>query len=578
MRRSLLISATLILLLIGAVMHAMPEIRMSRSAYAADGDATELDIPPGKHAVFSRLLFSIGIDNPSGEITAQDVFGDTPKNLYIYTYQEIFERPEQEAMNDLASAYGLTPTDARAVLQGSTAPLMRGKVNYAQDKAVADVTKVQRSYAEILKRRKMKYQLQLTVLPTEIFANGNLDDSGFDLIHDLNLIEEVLFIDKTKVYLNQQPFGAKKFSLEKKNSEASVVTSGSSLSSNGTTGSVSDSSSGSTVESAGQVNTYTLDDILAGTSASGGSLNYCASGSPLNKALEAYEKKGSGTGSAPSTTKSDTTTKITSTMSSVDSVDIAAIPPPELAQVPVTAAGVFAPPTESFCNEIGGTLLYTYRTKIGGTEHEIFCMSLDKKVRTYTSFSPEKSCIQCTVAAMNENMKKLLSKNITPNKLTGNTYESTKCKSAIQLSDRLNINIIMVPTPIITPSKYGPFVVGDIGKRLNAYVRNYLPYGDPKDSPPERVKDEAVANSGKGGDQVNVLDQIQSKLAANSKDIADKEAMKPIEEATSVKNASYQQMIKEMRLMTSYFQSFHDIFVRLGTTTNKICDKKDINS
>ncbi len=566
-------------------------VRITRSAFAAS-DVPVLDPPPTTHAVFSKMLQAIGIDNPSGEITSSDVFGDTPKHLYTYIYQQIFERPDQDAMMEIAGGYGLTPVDARAVLQGSVAPLMRGKINYTQDRAIADVNKIQKSYNEILRQRRMKYELQLTVLPTEIFSNGNLDDSGFDLINDLNLIEEILFIDKTKVYLNQQPFGSKSVTINntigKQGGSTSPVTPvtsgafGSSGPGGGASSGFGTTSSSTSPSSTNSAKTFTLDNILKGTAASGGELNYCASGSPLNKALDQYAKDGgtnntSGTNTGTSNGNTSTGSAATVVATTIENIDVASVIPPELVQVTATPRGVFTPPSDSFCNEIGGTLLYTYRTKIGGTEHEIFCMSVDKKIRTYTSFSPTKSCIQCVVAAMNEDMKKLLSKNITPNKLTGNMYESTKCKSAIQLSDRLNMNIIMVPTPIITPNKYGPFVVGDMTKRINAYVRNYLPYGNPKDSPPERVKDEAVANLGDAS-QINVVDQIQAQLAANRKAIADSQALQPIEQTSSAKNASYQQVIKEMRLMTSYFQSFQDIFVRLGTNAKSICDKKDVNS
>ena len=614
MKRSLLIQSTLIFLLIGAGMSVERDVglgraaRMAHSVFAA-ADVPALDPPPTTHAVFTTLLSHIqgksNASNPTsnfnGEITASDVFGDTPKNLYVYTYQQIFERPEQDAFNELARAYGLTPVDARAVLQGSVAPLMRGKRNYSQDRAIADVNKIQTSYREILRHQRMKYDLQLVVLPTEIFSNGNLDDSGFDLINDLNLIEEVLFIDKTKVYLNQQPFGPKKFSLETKKSGASSVDNtsgvignssgsagGNETGSNNTNGKASNLVNSGTSSAENRAKTYTLDDILKGSAASGGELNYCASGSPLNKALDQYNKTvgatsdgvGEGSGGRTSSGSSDYSASGngSTVAASIENIDVATITPPELAQVPVASQGAFTPATESFCNEIGGTLLYTYRTKIGGTEHEIFCLSLDKKVRSYSSFSPTKSCIQCVVAAMNEDMKQLLSKNITPNKLTGNAYESTKCKSAIQLSDRLNMNIIMVPTPIITPNKYGPFVVGDIGTKINAYIRNYFPYGSPKDSPPERINHEAQANAGAKAEQVNVIDQIQSQIAINRKNFTDRQAAQPLEQTTTSKSSAYQQTIKEMRQMTAFFQSFQDIFVRLSTNAKGVCDKEDINS
>ena len=57
---------------------------------------------------------------------------------------------------------------------------------------------------------------------------------------------------------------------------------------------------------------------------------------------------------------------------------------------------------------------------------------------------------------MNESMKVLLGKSLAPNKLTGNVYESTKCKSTLNVSDQLSMNIFLIPTPIITPQNSVP--------------------------------------------------------------------------------------------------------------------------
>ena len=64
-------------------------------------------------------------------------------------------------------------------------------------------------YKEERELQHLQADIKAAVEPSEIFANGNLDDSGFDLINDLQIIEKLLFlksnpIDVGKAYVAEE--------------------------------------------------------------------------------------------------------------------------------------------------------------------------------------------------------------------------------------------------------------------------------------------------------------------------------------------------------------------------------------
>lgn len=529
------------------------------------------------------------------EITIQDIFGVRPKNVYAHLYQELFERPEKEAIIALSAAYGLTPADAELVIQGSVTPLVRNRKNYTQDDASRDLAKIMRSYHEILANKRMERELTAIVTPTEIFANGDVGDSGFDLIHDLDLIEEILFIDKGKVYLNQKPFVSKATKLTGESGGDSTENGG--ILTYGFPENNSQEKQEKIVQNTAKTknlptpnstaNTFTLDDLI-----SGAPMNRCVATSPLQNALDEYEKrrgKNEADASTPHTSNDRGNSKSApskdASSDALSNAPISEIPAPEFAVTAVKPAGAFVGAEDNTCAQLGGTLLYSYRTKISGVEKELFCVNLIERTRTYSMYYPGRSCIQCMVAGMNESMKALLSKNLVPNKLTGNTYESAKCKSSLQLSNMLDLNVTLVPTPVITPRKYGKLPLHDIGKTWEKFAKWYRPFGMGGASDTKRTQREALQNLGGGTTgsdgkernapaQTDVLSEVQAAIAQHIGEIEQRNASLATDSLSAYKNETYQQLGNELRQMTNYFKFFQDIFTRFNEETcSKLLDK-----
>lgn len=598
MPRSLLILTNSLLIVIAMMLGVVREDGSQFTAQAA----ADQSAPPSTHKVFSRLLQSVGVDDPQGEITIDALFRTDNKNLYLYVYQQIFGRPEKDALMEVSTAYGLSPMDAQAVINGVISPLLRRQTAaYTQDRAVADMQKIRRSYERILKQQQLAYETGAMIAATEIFANGSLDDSSFDLIHDLDIIEQILFVDKAKVIMNSKLF---KNPLEKKSAfgtsssggAGGVGTSSGSGNSGGSSGddtqNDSKGGSGDTAPGAktdnegnkGAVTPATVEDVIAGKKPGEVPVDICLKDSPLNKALADNKTKASSGGKTstdiqPSSGNSGAGSSggsplpLTNTPSAPVNID--AVTPPEYRRVTTTPATPVTLPKSDLCSNVKGELQYSYpdtKKSSGGdavNTDTLFCVTLDTTKRTYTSFYPGQSCIQCTVAAMNESMKMLLSKSLAPNKLTGNVYESTKCKSTLNLSDQLSMNIFLIPTPIITPQKLGPLVGHDIAKEWERYTKNALPFKKTPGQSTDRVTQESIQNLPKDVSQPQLITEISGIVANEISATRQRVALHPSSVQADTKSEGYQQVIKEMRIMTSFFASFQETLRHFNEDTCK---------
>ncbi len=539
-------------------------------------EAQDISPPPTTHALFTKMLHAAGVDNPNGAVTQGSIFQTSNANLYLYMYQQTMDKPEQDAIRELAQSYGLTPTDAEIILNGGLTPLFVGRsAAYTQERAVGDMTKIQRSYAEILRHHRLGYELDAVLSATEIFSNGDLSDSSFDLVHDLNIIEKVLFVEKSDSKFNQKlftnPFEKSPFGTSSSPLTGAVAAAGSGTpapagGAGGGSGSGDTSGGGDKDKDkdSGKKDTGkapTIDDILAGATGTDGTINACQQESPLNKALKTYvaanpspKPTGSGgAGDAPSSKP-----PVVPNIPTISSL------PPETKRITTTPATPLSITQPNFCAGLKGTAVYTYPE---GSSDPLFCVTLDTTMKTYGALKPKETCIQCTVAAMNETMQKLLSKSLAANKLTGNVYESTKCSTSLNLSDRLSMNIFLIPSPVITPQKLGPLVGHDIGVEWDRYVKKAIPFAKTPGRTKTKIVDEALQNAAPDVTQDQLLSQInqaiQHEVASAQRQISERDTSTQ----TDTKSEGYQQVIQEMRLMTSFFGSFQQTFEKFNKET-----------
>ena len=137
----------------------------------------------------------------SDSLAWKDVFGAfaNGKDLYNLVYVKRFIVPEKNALKDIAKNYGLTITEAKSVAGGSIIPLLNSSYNktpnMTQEKALRIMREVKESYEMLNEAYALQQEADTSIAPSEIFANNDLIDSGFDLIYDLSKIEEALFVE-----------------------------------------------------------------------------------------------------------------------------------------------------------------------------------------------------------------------------------------------------------------------------------------------------------------------------------------------------------------------------------------------
>lgn len=568
-------------------------------------------LPPSDHALFINLLKNIGISNPEAEISLRDIFGGNNHNLYLYFYQQLKLKPGNDALIKTSQRYGLTPSELELVLAGSVEPLQRRHDGtYTLERGLREVTAIQQAYASMLRDIRQRTMITADVEPTEIFANGSLDDSGFDLIHDLDLIEQILFVDESKTMLNQHPFssggggGGSKSGGKSGSGNVGASVGGASGGATVIPGSngaklASGSSSAAAAKPASQ---STINQLISGAmppSNATVSNNICLATSPLSTALTAYDStlpKGTATNGTTNGAANSAKTAPATSGTAPSALSIDQIPLPDFDTLPATPAAPTVYPADNICDGLAGSTIYKASTSHNGINEDYACITFALHNRTYSAYYPGQSCIQCMITGMNQSMDKLLRNPLSPNKLTGNLLEPAKCKSAggsssFNLVDRLDLNIFFIPVPIITPSKYDALTKVDLGKVWDRFERKYMNFSN-AERPPDQTRrqsygsqlyDRAVAESyqdlGPVIEQDRLLSEINSRVAAEQNRALNESTLAEFEDSADSSGSSYQLVIAELRTMTSYFAAFNNLFNQIVIgPCDALLQKPDINS
>ncbi len=211
--------------------------------------------------------------------------------------------------------------------------------------------------------------------------------------------------------------------------------------------------------------------------------------------------------------------------------------------------------------------------------NQFFCVTLDLKYKTESSYTVQDNCIACHIEKINDAFKKTLSHNLVPNKVTGNLYEGPKCKNAflgLFGGDILNFNFVPIAQPILTPPNDDLIVKGNIFRNMMDFYEKYYDNPGrcadkaaggackPDNKTSAKAAAAALALTNPGTDVGAVLKTIRSE-AGRKKD----EAMKELEKSRLQSEAQahagqYQALFSEIDTMNSYFESFQKLFIQIG--------------
>ncbi len=432
------------------------------------------------------------------------------KELYNLIYNKIILFPKNDALKNVSHEYGFTAEEAFSVVNGSLIPIFNNPRKFAhitQEQALDLAQRMIEDYADLKEIFELQQELETNIVPSEVFANGDLADSGFDLIYDLTLIEEILFINKVPPTVNGEFPGALDSpyqSSAEENKEYYLDRAGFGLEEN-TANEESGGESGeaapiprTTEEIIGIVeeeDTFVpsdpqkLQNDVCATESSGGSQGAGGTGSTggteessgyqedsgvvyYNPDEFNFDQEGLGTIGAPKSKvtpapKDKWQKKICPTW---------AEPKEGFSYDETISALGFESLGEGFDALLNDNLTGGYAAQLeapGISVEAGICLTTDLVYETLSSYQPGDSCVRCEIDKINGFLDKTLSHSLVPNKVTGNLFESAKCKDAFE--PFLDIKFIAIPAPVSTPLNDDLIFGKNIVEEWNKFIERYQP-------------------------------------------------------------------------------------------------------
>ncbi|MBI2464197.1 hypothetical protein HYV57_04535, partial [Candidatus Peregrinibacteria bacterium] len=149
----------------------------------------------GAQTFFENLTQKVSGD--ISRLSLKETFGIGKKagdNLYMSVYKDLVQGSTKKTLNVTAQRYKLSSDDASKVLDGDVTPLLvESQKGLTFREAQIRRSEFMDFYEKEQKFQDFLYETKLEAYPLEVFANGNVEDSGFDLVNDLDVIEQILF-------------------------------------------------------------------------------------------------------------------------------------------------------------------------------------------------------------------------------------------------------------------------------------------------------------------------------------------------------------------------------------------------
>ncbi|MFC1655881.1 hypothetical protein ACFL3C_03365 [Patescibacteria group bacterium] len=451
-------------------------------------------------------------------------------DMYLNIYVEVNDKPEKKATKAAASKLGMSEDQVSSVAkQGDLSSLYESSKTL--DKTHQQYIKVLDSYNKALATESLRTELEQAVKPSEIFADGDTSNSDFDLIHDLSIIEEILFNEKSK-----SDFGGTFNSP-----------------------SVDTTDSGEQEELADLFDDPSLlpdeegDDEAPKEDDEGLEPLECFEGDDaLTNSLQDFEDEqatqaeaGAGEGEedpfGDETTEEEEFPKAPEDEWSLDDL---------------------CPDGAPFCIDIE------------------FIM----KKASIGPFKGSKSdCVECTVQKINKAFDDTLAKPLSANKVTGNVLEVAKCKKSLTvLPANMKITTVAVAVPQST-NLFAPSSIGEEWKKFNERT-NPLWYQKTDKAAAEDLKKEdpsqedraarkGITTAGPGATLDDVQQRTQN-IVKSQKDQADKDADLAKQQETAEKqNRHYSNLLREITTMNLHFQSMKETFEKMKTPCSELANK-----
>ncbi len=505
------------------------------------------------------------------------------KNLYNLVYKKLTRDAGKDALTQVSKNFGLTPEEARAAINGSLTTILnnenRRSTGMSQATAAKIVADLQSDYADLSELYQIQQEVDTLIAPSEIFSNGDLSDSGFDLINDLAAIEEILFVEKSPVTVGgvyeeayKSPFNPTEDQKQYENyvaNETDVAELPLVIDSDGKVGVIKIGDK--------EVEAEMLDH------------DDCEEDNGLANAINDFNDKnggGGGEGDVGGGGEGDG-----------DDGGGEGAPEDIKPQTPTTSApkgnwakqwcpgyeepGVFAGVASKF-NSLGGVgdnyiaggaASANFESKAFSANMGV-CFdikAIKKKIATYL---PGATCILCEVEKINLLLDKTLSHTLIPNKATGNLMESAKCKKAAMVP-LINLQFILIWNPVPTPINDKLIFGRNLFESWNEFTEKYQPILLSKDKTSQseerhdltdqfnlELLDELSSGKTSQADMYNKISRIKAEAAAQAAADVDKSDV-----GNDIANdmTTSRILLQEIKQMNALFKNFKDTYALINT-------------
>ncbi|MBI2634838.1 hypothetical protein HYW82_04190 [Candidatus Peregrinibacteria bacterium] len=465
----------------------------------------------------------------------RDVFapldGDPGEDMYSLIYAKLNVLPRRNALKEVGFNYGLTTDEVDAALKGAIAPILNNPDNIGgrmtREDALATVKNLQEDYAMIFEVYELEQEVDATIRPSELFANGDLADSGFDLVHDLTVIEEILFKKDTPVTVGA-PYKSALTSpynptIKERFYGRDYLT--------------------SETPEAVETSPYSISSALSAGDGGGGKRenlesDVCIDENSFKKALENFEGgEENDEAGVLRGGKEEEGERLLAPLATKALADDW-----RLEWCPELAAG--AP---------------------GVSANLGLCLETKLVLDRVSPFQPKDSCVQCEVKKIIENLDKVLTHTLIPNKVTGNLFESAKCKTS---GTFLDIQFITIWNPLPVPPNDDLIYSKSLSEEWDEFVGRYqslLPYVDENNEQytedfQVRFQEQSAPKDLSREELFNAIAKIKAKNRSEAE-----LGVKNIELGDSVGNVLLygREVLGEMLQMNAMFENFNDMFEKM---------------
>ncbi len=532
------------------------------------------------------------------------------EDIYMMLYKKSLEYPQKNALREIAGNNGLTTDEAQAVIDGSITPIFnnpnRRSTQLTQEEAFGMANDIQDDFLTLKSIYEVQQEVDMAIKPSEIFANGDLSDSGFDLIHDLDVIEKIIFLEQTPISVGglfSEEVDSPVNPVDNQQFDNDFVGSGTPVAINriALTADEEGNLSGNIALGDEEIPVEVLENDI------------CEAEDPLLAALGDFDETEAAEQAAAVAGGNGDVGDIVGNGNEDEAGDEPAAPPEKLEPAPADPWGSAWCPglgpdgsssVSNFSEEGFGDFADSFKSLGGSSPGPMFagigagtdpdnefvqanaalCITMQLVKQTVSSYQPGDSCLICEVEKINELMDKTLGHTLIPSKVTGNLLESAKCKETN--GSLLNLQVITIWNPIPAPPNDKLIFGKNIFEEWDNFTKQYQPLlleevdfktDDAPDTTAGGIMEDQSRNLPAGTTQAELFDSI-----VETQDQYTAEALKEVKKYENGDTGTNQLLylravLGEMKNMNALFKAYQDIFGKVDKDAiQKIKSKPNI--